>query len=186
MRFPGGKFFQVGWTPYSNTADTELFADDGKGKVLRVEIAHAGATPAIMPIEVGKLEWRDETFRLHHEDDLSKLIDTLARRADADRQLLRLRLEGVLDAHAYLRLDELEGSPGTGGVLSRYCWSEMDKERLAVEPTDEQLRELVGTGVVRRIYDLLNQELDSEDRDEQERAKESLLTLYRLAQECHR
>jgi hypothetical protein len=84
-----------------------------------------------------------------------------------------------------LRLDELEGSPGTGGILSRYFWSNLHKDQLLLEPTTEQTREIVGEGVLRRVFDCLNQELASEAPEEAELAKESLITLYRLAQECH-
>jgi DNA repair exonuclease SbcCD nuclease subunit len=187
MRFPGEAklFLQIGWTPYSRTTESELFADDGKGKVLLVEIGHSGAAPAITPLEVGKLEWRDEAYDLHDEAGLSRVIEQLARRPSPERQLLRLRLRGVLDARAYLRLDELEGSPGTGGILSRYFWSDLDKDHLLLEPTAEQTRDIVGEGVLRRVFECLNQELASETSEERELAKESLITLYRLAQDCH-
>lgn len=195
MRFPRSpdpnrNVFSVGWTPYSNAANAELFDDDGRGKVLLVSVERAGGETAVEPIETGCLEWKDETYRLMHEDDLSRLINQLATRPKRERQLLRLTLEGVLQAKAYLRVDELEGSSG-GGVLSRYCWYELYKDKLGVEPTAEEIRELVGDGVLRRVHQAVCSEIErdnthGDDPAARELAEQSLLVLYRLAQECER
>lgn len=181
----------VGWMPYSNAKNPELFAGDGRGKVLLVGIPHAGAAPAIKEIATGYLEWKDETVRVLHEEDLSKLINDLATRPNYERQLLRLTLQGTLNAKAYLRVDELEGSPGAGGVLRRYYWFDLNKDGLGVEPTEDELRELVGDGVLSEVYRLLcpkdaPDDPAGRDAGDRELADQALLVLYRLAQECGR
>jgi DNA repair exonuclease SbcCD nuclease subunit len=180
MRFPESAGFQIGWTPYSNAVG-ELFADDGRGRVVCVGLEGAGAEPVLKEIDVGYLQWSEEVHRLESEDDLSRLIRTLAERPNLERRLLRLRLEGIVSAKALVRLDELED-----GVLRSYCWAELNADRLHGAPGDEELRSVVGSGVLRAVYHRLREEETSPDEGARQRAARSLLVLYRLAQEVRR
>jgi DNA repair exonuclease SbcCD nuclease subunit len=170
--------FQTGWTAYSNAA-ADLFADDGHGRVVLVNLDRAGAEPSLEVIEVGHFCWSEESYRIQSEDDIARLIGQLALRPNGERQLLRLHLEGILSAEALVRrCEELEN-----GVLRSYCWAELDAERLHAAPEDDALRQLVGSGVLRAVYERIRQEETSPDEAVRQRAAHGLLALYRLAQE---
>ena len=188
MRFRESPDFSTGWSAYTSGAAAELFADDGKGRALVVSIEKAGAAPVIEEIETGRLQWCDESRTLRDERDLSALIDELGHRAHQDHQLLRLRLSGAIPAGAMLRLDELDAKPfgGQGGVLSRYRWAELDTRRLYAEPSDAELQDLAGAGVVRAVCDRLKAEAADPDVPMREIARQSLLLLYRYAKEAQR
>lgn len=177
----------VGWSAYSNAA-RELFTGDGMGRALLVTIDRAGAAPTIEPIDTASLQWRDETRTLQSRDDLDRLINDLDRRDDKHNQVLRLHLVGTLPAEEMLRLDTLDAtrSGHQGGILSHYRWFELDTSRLYAEPTDDELHELAGEGVVRAVYDRLKAEANSPDLAVRDLAQQSLLLLYRFAKEAQR
>lgn len=183
MRFFENPAFATGWSEYSHTERTEWFTDNGKGHALVVSIEAAGAPPALEEIQTNRLEWRVEAHELHDEVQLAELIDRLGKRENAENQLLRLSLSGTLSAQAMLRLDELDaGRAGNqGGVLSRYLWAELDADQLKAQPSDAELQGLVGTGVVRGVYERLKAETQAPDAQVRELAWQSLLVLYGLA-----
>lgn len=188
MRFRESPDFSIGWSAYSNNTRADLFTDDGKGRALIVTIEKAGAAPVIEEMETGRLEWSDESYTLRDEQELSNLIDQLGHRPNQENQMLRLHLSGTLPASAMLRLDELDQtlSGGQGGILSRFHWAELDYSRLYAEPTDTELQDLAGDGVIRSVYERLKGEAESADPKVQEPARQSLLLLYRFAQEVRR
>jgi DNA repair exonuclease SbcCD nuclease subunit len=188
MRFHDHPEFSIGWSAYSNAAQSDLFTDDGKGRALIVTIEKAGAAPIIDEIETGRLHWKDESYTLRDEQELSALIDQLARRENKERQLLRLHLEGTLPARALMRLDELDATlaGGQGGILSRYCWADLDATGLYAEPSEAELQDLAGDGVVRAVYERLKTESASSDPKVQAIGRQSLLLLYRFTQEVLR
>ena len=187
MRFRDNPGFSIGWSAYSS-ANTDLFADDGKGRALFVTVDHAGAAPIIEELETGRLQWREESCTLRDEQDLSALIDQLGRRENQERQLLRLHLIGTLPASAMMRLDELDATlaGGQGGILSRYRWAELDTGRLYAEPSDAELQALAGDGVVRAVCDRLKVESASPETETKELSRQALLLLYRFVQEVRR
>jgi DNA repair exonuclease SbcCD nuclease subunit len=180
-------FRDSGWSAYSN-AGSDLFRDDGQGRVLVVTIDEAGAPPVIEEIATGYLQWCDERRTLRGEEDLSALIDELGRRPNQERQLLRLHLDGTLPASVLLRLDELDATlaGAQGGILSRFAWAELDAARLYSEPTDSELQDLAGGGVVRAVYDRLKAEADGPDEKARDLARQAILLLYRFAKETQR
>ncbi|MBM3997764.1 MAG: DNA repair exonuclease [Planctomycetes bacterium] len=176
--------FGIGWSAYSSGSQ-DLFTDDGTGRALVVTIDHAGAAPVIEEIPTGCFAWRDETRTLHGRDDLDRLINDLDHRANKRNQLLRLHLKGTLPAEEMLRLETLDAR-GHGGILSHYVWFQLDTTELYAEPTEEELQRLAGDGVIRGIYNRLKRETDSDDAAIRERARQSLLLLYRYAKEARR
>ena len=189
MRFPASADFATGWTPYSNAANSDLFSDDGRGRVVVVTIDRAGAKPALEEIEVGHLSWVEECRLLQHEDDLAKLIENLATRPNPEKQMLRLRLEGVLSPKALATLDELDASLTGGdgeGVLRRYCWADLSIDGLHAAPEEADLRQVVGAGVLRTVYQRLQEEASAADDDVKQTAAQALLVLYRLARDAQR
>lgn len=188
MRFRDAPEFAIGWSAYSSASPGDNFGDDGRGRALIVEIDRAGAAPLVEEIDTTQFEWRDETFTLRDEADLSRLINELAHREQRDRQLLRLHLVGTLPASARLRLDELDQtlSGGQGGVLTQYRWFDLDVSRLLSEPSEDELRNLAGDGIVRQVHDRLKAETASADVRLAEVARQSLLLLYRFTHEVQR
>jgi DNA repair exonuclease SbcCD nuclease subunit len=177
MRFQGNTD-GLGWQPYSG-AGREEFLDSGKGEVLHVKIAGPGEPPAIEPVEVGVLMWHDETRQLANVGDLERLIQDIAVRPNIRQRLLRLRLCGVLDAAGMLRLDELRTI-----LRDRYFLGELDETALHPRPTDEEMREAAGQGVLRRVLDALRAESESTDPDSRQVAERAVLLLYQIAKEA--
>jgi DNA repair exonuclease SbcCD nuclease subunit len=176
MRFPGTTENRTGWVPYSG-GQREEFLDHGKGEVLHVRIEQPGAPPVIGPIEVGHLSWEDERRSLATDDDLSRLIDEVATRPATERRLLRLKLEGVLDAQAMLRLPQLRE------VLDRYLFGELDATALHLQPTEEEIRAIAGEGVLRRVLEQLQREAGGADPAVRPAAERAALLLYQIAHE---
>jgi DNA repair exonuclease SbcCD nuclease subunit len=97
----------TGWVPYSGGLDREDFADDGSGNVLSVKIDGPGERPDIKKIRIGVLTWSSESYRANSEKSLSDIIKGIAVRPDTEHTVLKLRVEGVIPASAWARLDEL-------------------------------------------------------------------------------
>jgi DNA repair exonuclease SbcCD nuclease subunit len=177
MRFQGSAEGLNGWIPYGGAGRQE-FLDTGTGEVLHVRIAAPKAVPNITPIQVGHFSWQEESRELASQAELEQLINDIATRLDRERRLLRLKLTGVLDAASMLRLDELRE------ILSnRYCLGELDETGLHVQPTSDELQEVVGHGVLRRVLESLRKEVQSPDPVAQQIAERAILLLYQMAKE---
>ncbi len=177
MRFQGNRESRTGWVAYSG-ADREEFLDSGKGEVLLVRLRHPGAAPEIEPLEVGHYLWQEETRELTSEEDLSRLINEVATRPAVERRLLRLHLTGILDATSMLRLEELREI-----LTHRYLLGELEDSGLHVRPTAEEVREVAGQGILRRVLDQLQGEAASSDPVVQAVAARAMLLLYQIAKE---
>jgi DNA repair exonuclease SbcCD nuclease subunit len=178
MRFLGKGAARTGWVPYSG-GDRDEFLDDGRGQVLLVRIDSPGAAPVIEPHEVGHLSWAEEARQIRCEEDLSRLIREVATRPSLERRLLRLKLTGVLDADAMLRLGELREI-----LEGRLLHGELDDAGLHLQPTEEQMREVAGQGVLGKILERLRTEADSADPRTAQVAERGMLLLYQIAREA--
>jgi DNA repair exonuclease SbcCD nuclease subunit len=176
MRFPGAVESRTGWLPYS-THKIHEFLDAGKGEVLHVRIDGPGAPPVIEPLDVGHLIWEEVTQSLAAGEDLGRLIDEVATRPATERRLLRLKLRGVLDADAMLRLDHLRK------VLDRYLLGELEEAELHIQPTESEVREVAGRGVLGRVLEVLRQETRSAEPGQRQIAERAVLLLYQIARE---
>jgi DNA repair exonuclease SbcCD nuclease subunit len=176
LRFPGSPESRTGWAPYSAVLREE-FVDSGRGEILHVRIDGPSAPPALRAIEVGHLIWADEKHELTSAEEMSRLIDEVAIRPAAERCLLRLRLEGVLEAQAMLRLQQLRA------VLDRYLFAELDESGLHLQPTEVEIREVAGAGVLRRVLDQLQHEASGPEPEVRRVAERAILLLYQIAHE---
>jgi DNA repair exonuclease SbcCD nuclease subunit len=176
LRFPGSSESRTGWVPYS-TAKREEFFDSGRGEVLHVRLDGPGSPPALEAVEVGHLTWADESYEVTSAEALSRLIDEIAVRAGVERSLLRLRLQGVLDAEAMLRLKQLRD------VLDRYLFAELDQCGLHVQPAEAEIREVAGDGVLRRVLERLQTEASAVEPEQRRLAERAILLLYQIAHE---
>jgi DNA repair exonuclease SbcCD nuclease subunit len=169
-----------GWLPYSTGGIREEFLDTGRGEVLHIQIAAPGAPPIIEPISVGQLTWLEEARRLNSEAELAELIDDIANRAEPQRRLLRLKLAGVLPAAAMLRLGELRQV-----VEGRYLLGELDPQALHLEPTEAELEEVAGQGILRRVVEKLRDQTRLEEAAQRLLAERAVLLLYEIAKGVH-
>ncbi len=176
MRFQGSSENLTGWSPYSG-GSREEFLDGGKGEVLHVRFRAPGEPPQFDPLEVGHFQWLDERRELASAVDLESLIKDVATRPAPECRLLRLRLSGVLDAGNMLRLEELRE------ILKRYLLGELDGTRLHLQPTEEEMREAAGQGVLHRVLEKLRAEAASPEPDCRNIAERAILLLYQIAQE---
>jgi len=179
MRFSGtGADASTGWASFSTDGDAERFHDDGHGTALLVTIDAPGSPPMIEPIEIGRLRWSSEHRDLTTES-LSDLIKDYSTRENPERTLLRLQLSGVVEPRRYARLDELKQI-----VLNRYhAGSSLNADSVLIEPNIEQLSEVVGEGVLKRVLDRLKEDSMSSDASGKRVSDHALKLLYRIAWE---
>lgn len=177
MRFPGASgAVATGWSSFSSDGDAERFQDDGHGTALLVTIESAGAPPSIEPLEIGRLRWQAEQRDAH---PLRDVISDISRRENPERTLLRLTLFGVLEPHEHARIEELQQI-----VLNRYhAGSSLDAEAVLIEPNADQLSEVVGGGVLKRVLEKLKADAQSTDAAVQSVSEQALKLLYRIAWE---
>jgi DNA repair exonuclease SbcCD nuclease subunit len=176
LRFLGSADSGTGWVPYSALRGEELF-DSGRGEVLHVRIDAPREPPVLRPIEVGHLIWRDETHDLASPEALSRLIDEVAVRPLTERSLLRLHLQGFLEARAMLRLKELRE------VLDRYLFAELDESGLRLQPAEAEIREVAREGVLRAVLERLQSEAAADEPHSRHVAQRAILLLYQIAHE---
>ncbi len=149
MRFPGsGTGLSTGWRSYSADGDAERFQDAGTGTALLVSIEERGAPPQIETVEVGRLRWLVETRDV--TTHLGDIVSEFAEKEGRERTLLRLCLTGVLDPEKHQRLDSVLKEI----VTNRYCQgSSLHTTEVLIEPNPEELRRIVGDGVLARILE---------------------------------
>jgi DNA repair exonuclease SbcCD nuclease subunit len=179
MRFPGSLAdLATGWSSYSADGDAERFHDDGHGAALLVTIEAAGATPRIEPIEIGSLRWTAEQRDLTAHS-LGEVISDYSRRVNPERTILRLILSGVVEPREHARIEELRQI-----VLNRYhAGSSLDADAVLIEPNADQLGEVVGVGVLKRVLEKLNEDAQSTDPSVKRVSDQALKLLYRIAWE---
>lgn len=180
MRFPASaQDLSTGWTPYSSDGDHDRFHDNGRGTAQLVTIDGPGAPPQIETIEVGRLRWAAETIDLTGHS-VGEVISQYAERADRDRTVLHLRLSGVVHPDQHQRV----GAVLRDIIENRYCLgSRLDSDDLLIEPDSDQLARMTGDGVLSRMVQRLQQEVQSTDPEVKRLAGHALKVLYRTAWE---
>ena len=186
MRFRGADSPYTGWVPYAPDANRDVFLDEGPGEVFLVTIDRPRAKPQIEHLSVGHLKWTSDAYTLLTEKEVGQLISEIATRPTPERSLVRLRLEGVLNAKAMLRLDELKDV-----LKERYLHHEVDTSRLHLTPEEEEIREVAGRGVLRLVLENLITEAKATTKDETEEtcsrkamAERAIMVLYQIAKEA--
>jgi DNA repair exonuclease SbcCD nuclease subunit len=179
MRFPGvAASTATGWSSYSADSDAERFQDDGHGRALLISIDAAGAPPSIEPVEIGRLRWAAEECDLTART-LGSVTSDYSRRENPERTILKLALKGVVEPRDAVRIDELKQI-----VLNRYhAGSSLSAESVLIEPSAEQLSEVVGTGVLKRVLQRLKEDVQSPDATLQRVSSQGLKMLYQIAWE---
>lgn len=177
MRFRGDST-SSGWRPYAAGGDREEFFDDGRGTAVAVTVPAAGAAPEVELLSVGHLTWTTRNENVHSEEELDQLIAAIAEAPHPELTLLRLRVSGTAPVHALQRLEELRE------VLGRYVVGELDDSELGVEPTEAEIREVVGAGVLGSVYQELRERIAGAEARERIVAERATRLLYRLARQA--
>lgn len=169
-----------GWKPYSPGGERDDFRDDGNGRAFSVTLERPEALPAIEDIPVGRLQWQQRDVELRQAADLNDLIRRVTDEAQQPQlTLLRLSLSGTLPLQAMERLDELEQ------VLGRYVVYELDTSRLHPEPNEDEIRDVVGGGMLSTVFESIAARSHAEENGDvpQQVAEEALSLLYRYAKQ---
>jgi DNA repair exonuclease SbcCD nuclease subunit len=168
----------TGWASFSADGDAERFTDDGQGTALLVTIDAPRAPPRIEPVEIGRLRWSAEQRDLSAQRP-GELIADYSRRDTPERTILRLSLSGVVDPRAHARIEELRRI-----VQNRYhAGSDLDADGVLIEADADQLAEVVGDGVLKRVLERLKADSQSTDAATVRIAKHALKLLYQIAWE---
>ncbi len=141
----------AGWQPYSTGSDREEFLDTGDGTVLRVTIEKPTAQPSLESVNVQHFRWSSRTEHVSNETDFDDLLQRVAEQENYERMLLKLKLTGTLPVSVLHRVEELHD------VLGRYAVWELNDDELTVEPTSEEVREIIGTGVLAQVHQRLQE-----------------------------
>lgn len=176
MRF-SGEGHSSGWRPYSSGGSRDEFLDRGPGSAVAVTISAPGAAPELEKLDVGYHKWTSREVRLHSTEELARLVDEISEARDKELTLLRLTLTGTLPIEALSRLDDLRN------VLASYVVGELDDGQLTVEPTEEEIRTAIGTGVLGTVFERLRAQAVSPETNGQLVAERAIRLLYRLARE---
>ena len=162
---------------YSGTHEPTRFGERDSGSVLLVEIAGAGAAPAIAPVRTGCLTWCTLEEELRAEGDLARLrrkVEEMERPADT---LIEVRISGVLAAAERGELDHL------GQIIaSRFLTGRLDVSQLRPSPADDSWLGGLPPGIVREAATRLR-EAPAATGTAPEAATRALTELYAIAQE---
>ena len=170
---------------YSGTHEPTKFGERDSGNALIVEIAAAGAPPAVEALKTGGLEWATIAKELRAPGDVAELRAAVEAIGQPGATLLQIALSGLLfaqDASELARLREL--------VTARpFVFARIDSAALHPAPTDDGWLERLPEGVVRAAAVRLRELADpgySGPRPEEatgEVAAQALLELYALTTE---
>lgn len=172
---------------YSGTHETTKFGERESGRILKVTIDCAGATPLIEPESVGALTWLTMEKTLGVQGDFLALRNELDAIQNPERALLDIRLNGLLaaaDRHELLRLHEI----ALGG---RFLHAQIADDQLLPAPDDDGWLADLPPGVVRDVANELRQLASrgfAGTRPEgatPQVAGRALLELYSVLQEAH-
>jgi hypothetical protein len=172
----------TGWSCYSTDPSADRFSDAGRGTALLVSISEAGAPPTIETVDIGRLSWLEERLDVTAQP-LGEVFAKYAERDKRELTVLRLQLRGVVDPEKFRRLDEELRNI----VCNRYCaGSSLQMDDVLIEPSAEQLRQIVGEGVLARVLARLQQEANSAQPSMRSTARHAMKLLYRHAWEEQR
>jgi hypothetical protein len=162
---------------YSGTPEPTGFGERESGQILIVDIACAGAPPAITPVRTGRLEWVTVPGELREPGDLTRLREQLEGMANPDVTLIEVALSGLLTARERGELDRMEEI-----LSSRFLWGRVDASRLRVSPADAAWIDNLPAGIIREAAMRLKNGKDVAP----EVAARALMELYAIAAEVGR
>lgn len=140
---------------YSGTHEPTGFGERDSGNALVVEIASAGAIPAITPVRTGRLNWSVIEAELREPGDLPRLREMIEALGQAATTLLDVRVGGLLasaDRDELMRLEQI--------LASRFLHGRADASGLRPSPGDASWAAGLPAGVVRDAAERLQELAD--------------------------
>lgn len=159
---------------YSGTHETTKFGERDSGQALIVEIANAGARPAITQVRTGGLNWVTIEKEVRERGDLANVREQIEAISNAPKTLIELTLRGILTADAGAELEHLEDI-----LVSRFLWKRVDATKLRPSPEDDTWISSLPPGVIREAATRLRDSTDVSP----EVAARALMDLYAIASE---
>ncbi|WP_342723992.1 metallophosphoesterase [Bradyrhizobium sp. B097] len=160
---------------YSGTPEPDRAGRQETGTALLVDIAGAGAPPAVTPLATGTYRWITRSERVADAEGGAGLDQRLRAEPDLARTIVRLKLEGALSiaaaADLQRRLVDLEAAA---------FHLDVDQTELAVRPTQADLEAIDFDGVLARAADRLKGTCDdlAQSPDQRRHAEEALVELF--------
>lgn len=169
-------------TWYSGTHEPDRAGGQKIGQALLVELASNDMAPLVTPVDVGIYRWESREMDLRGAD-LADVETSLRALPDLSRTLLRLTCTGVLPLAARADLERrLEA------LQAAFFHLEYDLDRLAAQPSDEDLETLDFDGVLRKSADLLRNRTQDMDLAAADRriANDALIELFLISQKMRK
>lgn len=159
---------------YAGTPEPDRFRSNDPGYVLEVTIDGPGALPHIEPIRVAGLRWIERSLEVTPGGG-EEVLDALGvPDGELERCVARLELRGVVDLASHAAaLEALEE------LRSRVVHLEAADDHLIIEPSQDDLDAIAGTGFVGEALQRLRAELAG---PQAARARRALALLYGLQQ----
>jgi len=168
---------------YSGTPEADRFKHAGRGQCLLVELTAAGQPPKVTPIESGTYHWQDRLLQLSPTSDVATQLQEVlpAKRADWNRHLLRLRVEGWVTAPQRLALEE-----AIAKVAPEFCHFALEKTELRSEYQLTDLDLIATNGALRAAAEDLMRAAEDERQAQSERdiASAALNRLFAYTQQA--
>lgn len=168
-------------THYSGSPEQDRFKHDRSGTALLVDIAGAGAAPAVTPVPTGSFAWRTLDLHLLADDDPRAALEALLPALRDRRQTLaRVVASGRagLAARAVLTAEIERASPD-------FAWLDLHETGLATECDVADLDRIDRAGALRDAADALLAESEDAARSSADRAiaAAALARLYGYVQQ---
>ncbi len=159
---------------YSGTPEVDKFNTRSGGRVLLVEIAGPGMTPAVTPLATGRYLWRALRETIQDRAGIDYLDQQLRNLSAAPAEtLVDLTLSGSLSLEdTQYFAEQIEEGASAALMLLR-----IDRSQLYPQPTEEDLDRIDPGGVVRSAADALRAQAAGGGSNA-ELAREALLRLY--------
>ncbi len=180
MNFGAGAEFSVGWEAYASDPNMDEFKGASEGKALLVKITkdEDRSYVEIQEETIGQLIWDNKSYEDVDDTQLNKIFSDLAKQSDTERRLLHISLKGVVSAESLIQIDAFEN------MLQRYLFFDLNTEGLHIKPGEEELREVLGPGILQSVYqELETRKAEASGAEEIKVIETAMLSLYRLAKE---
>ena len=173
---PAGKWCMA----YCGTPEPSRFGEPDSGNTLLVTIDHSDSHPQIEVIKTGGLCWEVIEKDIRQIGDLAALRQQLETFVDPHRQLVDLRLHGLLYAEEVEILRHLQDM-----LASRFLFGRTDLSDLYPSPEDDRWISALPPGILRDAAVRLRTLADDRDRSHRQSqiASLALMELYVMASE---
>ena len=167
-------------THYSGTPEPDRFKHDRSGQVLLVNIAAAGATPEVTPVETGTFLWRTVPLHMLPQDDPGTMLASILPAGPLRRQsLMRVAAAGRTSLSGRTAL-----AAAIDHAAPEFAYLELDAADLATDCDAEDLDLIDRAGALREAAETLRAESLDEAKSLAERqvARAALVRLFSYCQ----